>query len=220
MFNTSYVNAGVPVQFPRDGTGSFPIHLINAKREKCYTWRKYWSFRSWGNIKGYEREEDASERLLKPGKHIRKSAKQRFCIKNSPYTCLPSCHHRMVGSWVNGESVSKWIGYWVRTWLLGLRPLLPSLGTSSNRSGLSVPHFLNLIKGCCSTFAKCFESVHKKCCVRNKEFLHWMGVSGHSTDRLPVEETKPQCLTGQGVLVPSHYCSCGSPGFSSVRRCL
>lgn len=172
MLNTSYVNAGVPVllvvQFPRDSTGSYPIHLINAKREKCCTLRKYWSFRSWGNIKGYEREEDASERLLKLGKHIRKSAKQRFCIKNSLYTCLPSCHHRMVGSWVNGENVSKWIGYWIRTWLLnknlatGAPPLLPSLGTSSNRSGLS--QFLNLIKGCCSTFAKCFESVHKKLC--------------------------------------------------------
>lgn len=37
MFNTSCVNAGVPVllvvQFPRDGTGSFPTHLIN-KTEK------------------------------------------------------------------------------------------------------------------------------------------------------------------------------------------
>lgn len=49
MLNTSCVNAGVPVllvQFPRDSTGSFPVHLINAKREKCYTLRKYWPFRS------------------------------------------------------------------------------------------------------------------------------------------------------------------------------
>lgn len=170
MLNTSCVNAGVPVllvQFPRDSTGSFPVHLINAKREKCYTLRKYWSFRSWGNIKGYEKEEDASERLLKLGQHKRKSAKQRFCIKTSPFlpALLSSQDDGKLSEWRECLQVNRLLntnlateeelGYWIRAWLLGLRPLLPSLGTSSNRSGLF--QFLNLIKGCCSTFAKCFE---------------------------------------------------------------
>lgn len=153
MLNTSYVNAGVPVllvvQFPRDSTGSFPIHLINAKREKCYTWRKYWSFRAWENIKGYEREEDASGRLLKLGKRIRESAKQRFCIKNTPYTCLPSCHHRMVGSWVNGVSVSKWIGYWIRTWLLN-----KNLANGAPSSAALIGDFQQPLWSVCTSFSQ------------------------------------------------------------------
>lgn len=151
MLNTSYVNAGVPVllvvQFPRDGSGSFPIHLINAKREKCYTWRKYWSFRSWGNIKGYGREENASERLLKSRKH--RSAKERFCTKNSPYTCLPSCHHRMEGSWVNGETVSKWIGYWIRTWLLN-----KNLATGAPSSAALTGDFQQSLWPVCTSFSQ------------------------------------------------------------------
>lgn len=64
MFSTSCVNAGVPVllvvQFPRHGTGSFPNHLINTKREKCYTRERVSHLDLEGAIEGCE-EEDASK---------------------------------------------------------------------------------------------------------------------------------------------------------------
>lgn len=210
MFNTSYVNAGVPVllvvQFPRDGTGSFPIHLINTKREKCYTQRKWWPFRSWGKYKGiwegggcFWKVTEARQKLVK---HVRKNAKHSPGFASTTHL-TPTCPSSQDG----GKPSAMETG-WMRTWLPGLRPLMPLLGTSSNHFGLSIPHFSQSNKGMLLNLYKIlWVTAQKVLCEDRSFFFPLNGNIGSLNRQAASGGNKATMSTKQGSLAHSHYCS-------------
>lgn len=200
MFNTSCVNAGVPVllvvQFPRDGTGSFPTHLVNTKTEECYSQWKWWSFISSRKYHGIRKGEGCfwkvtEVRLKQIAQTYHEKCKKQpnLCTNNSPYTHSPS----IAGLWevkYHGD-ICKWIDYWTTAWLPVPCPLLPWSVTSRNHS---ITHFLSLIKWCCSTFVKYFDSVYEKFHVRTKASFSLNGNISSLHAQSTVGETKPQSL--------------------------
>lgn len=96
---------------------------------------------------------------------------------------LFTLHHWVVGSWI------PWRHFQVNRLLnnnlaIGPCPLLPWSVTSSNHSALSIPHFLNLIKGCCSIFVRYFDSMSESAVLGPRHYSPQAGISRHPAHKL------------------------------------
>lgn len=105
---------------------------------------------------------------------------------------------------------------------IGPCPLLPWSVTSSNRSALSIPHFLNLIKGCCSIFLKYFDSVPESAVLGPRHYSPWAGISRHPSHRLLLGKQSHSIYNGKNDVCkgawscPSSLWHCGHLAVSAL----